>query len=73
MPCSFRETWAGNNPERVKELWQTYRADHGRRVQKKQMGETSFGQRSIGKELRGGGGDGKIDGEMVGGRRVGQN
>ena len=50
-----------------------YRPDHGCRVKKKQMGETSFGQRSIGKELRGGGGDGKIDGEMVGGRRVGQN
>ena len=25
---AHRETWAGNNSERVKELWQTYRADH---------------------------------------------
>ena len=32
---AHREKWAGNNPEKVRELWQTYHAEHREEISEK--------------------------------------
>ena len=32
---AHREKWAGNNPEKVRELWQTYHAEHREEINEK--------------------------------------